>query len=66
MNDCEKIKEIFDKNGIVLTTKILNENGLCNQKIKKLLDLKIIEKLKRGYYQYLLFHNFLFPNNYYL
>ncbi len=54
MNDCEKIKEIFDKNGIVLTTKILNENGFCNQKIKKLLDSKIIEKLKRGYYHYLL------------
>ena len=48
MNDCEKIKEIFDKNGIVITTKILNENGFCNQKIKKLLESKVIEKLKRG------------------
>lgn len=54
LNDFEQIKNFFDKNEIVLTTKILNKNGFCNQKIKKLLDSKIIEKLKRGYYHYLL------------
>lgn len=48
----KKLKELFLKNKGVLTTKKLNQAGITNYKIRKLLSERIITRISRGYYLY--------------
>ena len=53
MNDRKAIKRVFDENGEVVRTKVLRENGFYNQKLQKLMEDGVIERVRRGYYQYM-------------
>lgn len=48
----EEIKNLFQRHGGFMTSTQLKENGIYYKRIQSLLDDGIIEKVKRGCYQY--------------
>jgi len=46
----EKIEQNFYKNGGIMKTSELNEIGLNYRQIQRLIDQKLIEKIRHGYY----------------
>jgi len=61
MISIEKLEKLYDGviDGISLTTKKLNEYGFNSMDIKKLIDDKIIERVKRGYFHFIDINNLL-------
>lgn len=51
MDKTNKMKNEFEKNGGVLKTSELNELGLSSRQIKRLLEDKVISKIKHGFYE---------------
>lgn len=51
-NDIESIRSIFGKHNNIMTTSELNDQKLYYAGIKQLLDEGHIERVKRGYYQW--------------
>ena len=52
MTSIEKLEKLYDGviDEVTLTTKKLNEYGFNSMDIKKLIDDKIIERVKRGWF----------------
>lgn len=51
MNKNKKMRSAFEKNGGVLKTSELNELGFSSRQIKRLLEDKIISRIKQGFYE---------------
>lgn len=62
MDNIMKIKELIEKNDDVLTTKMLEQNKIHRQYLKKLVDEGYIVKVSRGVYS----RPFKFVNEYYI
>lgn len=52
-NDIENVRKLFDQQHDVMPTEAIYKAGLYYQDIKQLLDEGYIERIKRGYYQWI-------------